>query len=200
MLEPCALAAWILDPRIDATARISRVLALRYEGMSQHIKAARASGATQAEIDLIANRISRVEQDALALGYPPVRDRKGRCIGIAQPMPSTTELIGSVLNEEKIYRVLSAVSHGHSWAIRQLCYIEVGSEGRFRRFEKQVSIEGVTWQGLVAARSFGRALWHRCLYLGGNRKALAEVLETTLSAFHVGQDGRFWEHDYEQVA
>ena len=196
MLEPCALAAWILDPRIDATTRIGRVFALRYEGMVQHAKAARVMGASELDVRLITDRIDYVEQCALSLGYLPIRDRKGRRVGIAQNMPGTTDLIESVLDEQRIYRVLSAVSHGHNWAIRQLCFEAAGSDGRFKRFEKTASIDGLTWQGRVAARSLGRALWHRCLYLGGDREMLEKLLEDTLDVFGAEPEARFWRSGY----
>ena len=197
MLEPCALAAWILDPRIDAFVRVGRVFALRYEGMVQQRKAARALGATEADVAPITKRIDEVEQDALALRYPAVRYTNGRIRGIGQPMPVTTDLIESVLGEEAIYRTLSAVAHGHNWAIMQLCYKAAGPEGRFTKFEKTVSIEGLTWQGLVAAKSLGRALWHRCLYLGGDRENLKELLESTLDAFGAQPKARFWRSGYD---
>ena len=38
MLEPCSLAAWLLDPSIDARTRVGRAFALRYEGMKQQLK------------------------------------------------------------------------------------------------------------------------------------------------------------------
>ena len=197
MLEPSALAAWILDPRIDGTTRVGRVFALRYEGMAQHAKAARALGATQAEVDAIIQRIKQVEQDALKLGYPPIHDKTGRLIGIAQRMPGATDLIEVVLEEQKIYRVLSAVSHGHSWATRQLCYEQAGRDGQFWRFEKTVSIDGIAWQALAAARALGRALWHRCLYLGGDREALTKLLEQTFHTLGAASKARFWRRGYD---
>ena len=33
-------------------------------------------------------------------------------------MPSATEVIKLMLDEEVMYRILSAVAHGHNWAIR----------------------------------------------------------------------------------
>src|SRR5687768_9940331 len=38
LLEAAALASWILDPTIDVRTRVSRSLALRYEGLVQQLK------------------------------------------------------------------------------------------------------------------------------------------------------------------
>jgi hypothetical protein len=38
MLETCSLAAWLLDPAIDARTRVARIFALRYEGLEQQLK------------------------------------------------------------------------------------------------------------------------------------------------------------------
>lgn len=37
-------------------------------------------------------------------------------------MPGATDMISKVLHEEKAYRLLSGVAHGHSWAIAQLSF------------------------------------------------------------------------------
>lgn len=123
MLESCAVATWLLDPSIDAQSRVSRVFAVRYEGLEQQVTFARTGGFSAADIDAQKSRIDYVERDAQALGFKRIDDRKGNRIGIAEVMPSATDLIKITLNEDRMYRALSAVAHGHHWAIRQLCYV-----------------------------------------------------------------------------
>ena len=65
MLEPCALASWLLDPRIDAHTRVGRVLALRYEGLEQQLKLIRADGESDNSLQEIRDHIDEVALDAL---------------------------------------------------------------------------------------------------------------------------------------
>ena len=120
MLESCALASWLLDPRINARTRVGRVFALRYEGMKQELKFVRATGGSGEDLQSLEKRSDEVEQVALKLGYPPIVNKKGKQLGIGQKMPSATEVVKLMLDEEEMYRLLSAVTHGHGWAIRGL--------------------------------------------------------------------------------
>nr|MDQ5827016.1 hypothetical protein [Chloroflexota bacterium] len=108
LLESCALAAWLLDPDIDASTRMGRCFAFRYEGFVQQIKCLRVDK-RQAEIDLVKKRMTQVEQDAVSLGYPRLLNN-GAINGIAQHMPGITELIGTTLDMETAYRLLSGVA------------------------------------------------------------------------------------------
>ena len=66
------------------------------------------------EIQGTKDRIDEVEQDALETGYAPIAK-----------MPSATDVIKQMLDEEEMYRLLSAVTHGHNWAIRGLVFSPV---------------------------------------------------------------------------
>src|ERR1043165_5452333 len=69
LLESCALAAWFLDPAIDAKTRVGRCFAFRYVGFVQQFKYFQVEK-RQSEIDKAQKRMIKVEQDALSLGYP----------------------------------------------------------------------------------------------------------------------------------
>ena len=56
---------------------------------------------------------------------PPIVNKKGKRLGIGQKMPSATEVVKLMLDEEEMYRLLSAVTHGHDWAIRGLGFSPV---------------------------------------------------------------------------
>ena len=119
ILEPCALATWLLDPSIDVKTRVEDALALRFEGMDQQIKMMRTAHRVE-HIEAISRRIDKVEQEAISLGYEATTNRNGRRIGIRQVMPTATSIVGETLNEEVTYRLLSAVTHGHHWAVHSL--------------------------------------------------------------------------------
>jgi hypothetical protein len=205
MMETCGLATWLLDPNIDATARVSRVFARRYEGMQQQVKFARAAGFPATDIDAQKARIDAVERDALALGFKRIEDRFRKRIGIAEQMPSATELIKITLDEEKMYRALSAVAHGHHWAIQQLCYEASESDDedvggtKTKAFKKQASIDKTAWVGLCAVRALIRPVWNQCRYFGWNHQEFEELFENVADRLSVKAPPRFW-RTYPAVA
>jgi len=83
LLESCALAAWFLDPTIDAQTRVRRCFAFRYTGFIQQIKLFQVEK-RQSEIDQVRQRLLKVEQEALSLRYPQILNKKGDINGIAQ--------------------------------------------------------------------------------------------------------------------
>lgn len=198
MLESSALAAWLLDPGIDAHARARRVFALRYEGMEQYKKLGRAMKAPEAEIAAQEARIDAVENDAKALGFARVENSKKKRIGIGEQMPTATDLIRDVLGEEKMYRMLSGVAHGHHWASRQLCYVESTENdeqigGTFAKaFKKAISVDKVALLNFCGVRSFIRALWNECRYFGWNGFHFEEVFENVADRLQMSTPIRFW--------
>ena len=119
MLEPCARAAWLLDPEIDADTRIKRTFAVRFDGTKHDLKFARAMNQPKPAQDKIEKRIAKVELDAITLGFSKLRDKRTKksIVGIGVMMPTATDIVKKVLDEEGAYRVFSAVSHGHPGAI-----------------------------------------------------------------------------------
>jgi hypothetical protein len=197
MLESCALSAWLLDPLIDARTRVGRVFAHRYEGLKQQLKFGRFIGRSAAEISAEENRIDAVEQDVLNLGYPRVLDRNGKRIGFCQQMPSTTDMIDTVLNEGKNYRMLSAIAHGHHWAINGLCYKPVVGDTDFggvpaKVFEKTDNLTGIVLLGLCAMKALARPLWNQCHYFGWDSLRLEESLEKVADILQAAPAVRFW--------
>lgn len=200
MLESCAISAWLLDPRIDAERRISRVFAMRYEGMEQQLKYGRCIKRPESDMQELAVRIDDVEQIAIDLGYARVLNSRGQRTGIGERMPNATELIRSELDEEDMYRLLSAVAHGHSWAIMQLGFKPTSAAGSAPQmgstpmyiFEKQVYVAGLAYLGVHGARALARALWNQYQYMGWNQLALEEVLEDVFDILQAKPTVRFW--------
>ena len=160
---------------------------------------ARATGVPQTQIEKLKARINEVEQDALADGFQPVTDKHGKRIGIGQPMPVATDMIEDVLGEGKMYCILSAVTHGHSYAIRGLNYVPVEQPGQgsygdvpVKTFQKCVNIAGIALLGLCAARALARPLWNQCHYFGWNALRLEELLENVCDKIGDKPEHRFW--------
>ena len=127
MLEPCARSAWLMEQGIGADSRIQRTFAIRFDGMEQDLKFARSMN--QPVQDKIKAGIEDLERDALGLGYRKLRDKRNRRTGIGIEMPSATEIVREVLDEEGAYRIFSAVEHGQTGTIRQLSYAALPSSG-----------------------------------------------------------------------
>ena len=202
MLEPCARAAWLLDPAIDADTRIKRTFAVRFDGMEHDLKFARAMNQPKATLEAIEKRIAKVELDAIALGFPKLRDKrtKKRIVGIGVTMPMATDIVKDVLDEEGAYRIFSAVSHGQAGVIRQLSLTPVSGTGSTvqmgggsaRAFKKTVDPDRMRWLGLVAAMAFARPLWYEFGYAGWNRSQLRNLFEKKFDRLGARAAVRFW--------
>ena len=192
MLEPCALASWLLDPRIDAHTRVGRGLALRYAGLEQQLKLIRADAESEnylQEIQGIKDRIDEVDQDALETGYASIAK-----------MPSATDVIKLMLDEESTYRLLSAVTHGHNWALMALgltCAPEgdpspdVGGVS-VTMFKKTVDVDKLALLGFIAAETFAKPVWDKCNYAGWDKERLIGVLDSTFDKLGLRASKRFW--------
>ena len=197
MLESCSLAAWLLDPTIDAHMRVGRVFTLRYEEMEQQVKFLRAVGKDPALLQKQIDRIDTVEQTVLGLGYPRATDKKGKRIGFVEEMPTTTQMIKMMLNDEWSYRLLSAVAHGHSWAIRGLGWTFFGpdvtvGDVQLRRFEKTVNPDAIAIMGLSAAKALTRPLWNQSRYFGWNAEQWKALFECVFDKLGGSDNQRFW--------
>lgn len=195
LLESCALAAWFLDPDIDVRTRVGRCFAFRHEGFVQQIKCFQVEK-RQAEIDLVQKRMTQVEQDAVSLGYPRLLKKSGAINGIAQHMPGITELIGTTLDLETEYRLLSGVAHGHHWAIQQLGFQDVEAQGAggqaVKALEKYVHPNVALYLGLIATSSFARVIWYLWRLYGWELKEVEHLLDTTFDRLHAKAELRFW--------
>jgi hypothetical protein len=202
VIESSALASWLLDPSLDARTRVQRSLAFRYEGLDQQFKFLQAIG-NNSMASSVLDRITRAEGVALELGFPKLVDKKGKRIGIGLPMPSSTEIIKTTLNEEGVYRILSAAIHGHLWALQQLSYrrmdeasIRLGGNNKtsaeVHLFEKHLEPFQVVFLCLKASNAFTKAVWYMCQVFGWDLVGLGNILDTAFDIMRVGDDNRFW--------
>lgn len=200
MLEMSAIGAWVLDPAISSHERIARVFAIRFDAIDQQLKFGRCIQVDQQKIVDLEQRLLDVERDASLAGYLPVRNKKGAMIGIGMQMPGATEMIRDVLGDEWLYRLLSAVAHGHHWAVMQLGFEDksqqsppaaVGSTP-MKTFHKAVSINSFALFGLHGFLAFGRVLWNASHYLGWDSAAIQSILDDTADAMIAKPEVRFW--------
>jgi hypothetical protein len=197
MLESCSLAAWMLDPTIDARLRAGRVFTLRYEEMSQQATLLRTVQNDPPALHKLVARIEAVEQQAVSMGYPRALDKKGKRVGFVEKMPTATEMIRMMLNDEWSYRLLSAVAHGHTWAIRGLGWSQFGPEFKvgnvtLKQLEKSVNPHAIAIMGLSAAKAFVRPVWNQCRFYGWNALQFEEVFENVFDKMATKDNQRFW--------
>lgn len=196
LLESCALASWFLDPTIDAITRVGRYLGFRYEGFVQQIKLFSISGKEQENLNQIKERMHRVEQDALKLGYPRIRNRLGEIDGIGIRLPNRTILIGKTLNWEVEYRLLSAIAHGHHWATHQVGFRIVeftDSERNIRKgLEKYINPAFVLYAANIAITSFAQVLWYIWRLYGWNLNEISNYLDVTFDRLKYTEKRRLW--------
>ncbi len=195
LLESCAMAYWFLDPSIDAMNRVGRSFAFRFKGFEEQIKYFRKIN-DQSKMDFAQNRIIKVENDAMALGFPQLLNDKGRVNGIAQYMPSITDLIETTLNGESDYRLLSAVAHGHHWATHQIGFRVVEMENPQGKLAKALIKTAhpnfIMYIGLIAVTSFSKVLWNMWQLYGWNLDELKNLLELTYDQLKYSSQVRFW--------
>ena len=162
----------MLDADITVQIRVQRSLAFRYEGLGQQLKFLKSIGKHD-EHDKLVRRIDSIESAAIALGFNKVIDGRGRRIGIGRVMPRVTEIIGDVLDEEETYRLLSAMAHGHLWALHPLGMRTVNSQSTAswdsvhadtKATQKHLRPEAISYLCVVTASVFTKALW-RAAYL-----------------------------------
>jgi hypothetical protein len=97
-----------------------------------------------------------------------------------------------------MYRLLSAVAHGHSWAIRQLCYSPSDGEDeqiggtQVKAFKKAVGVDKIAVLGQCGVRAFIRALWNQCRYNGWDSLGFEELFEKVADKISVPNGRRFW--------
>jgi hypothetical protein len=183
VIESSALASWLLDTDIDPKLRVTRSLALRFEGLSQQLKFARATE-NQVSIKKAQDRIDTVVTEATGAGFVVTRDDKGRVTSIGQAMLSFTDL-AKVFDEESTYRLCSAITHAHSWALQQLSFqVEEGKADNesdtdpvyFLR--KAVNPIGLGYLSLKAAEGFARPLLYKARLFGWNVNSLEASFRT----------------------
>jgi len=195
ILEATAVAVWLLDPSIKAKERVGRSLALRYEGLEQQGKYCRLTDAVVAR--QVEERIVEMENQAVSWGFSLLRGRDGRRVGIGVPMPSSTSLIGSALNDEGMYRLLSGVAHAHFWAVYPLSFsvalaADAESTAGYLVSGKQVNVLGMRALAATGAGAVGRVGWFQSSFYGWERLELRRRLEPIFDELAVPTQKRPW--------
>lgn len=119
VLETSAITTWLLDLTISAKERIYRSYAFRCEGLTQQVKFSRV--ANLPDLTKAEQGLSDVIDQAKSEGLETRDDKNGK-LEVVKFIPSFTDLVRDQLNEEASYRLLSAITHAHPWAVQQISF------------------------------------------------------------------------------
>jgi hypothetical protein len=202
LLEASALACWLFEPNVDAPSRVQRSLAFRFEGLCQQRKWARAAGQA-ADLDNASGRIRHAERVALELGFTSEKQQQDKRPGVGISMPSVTDLIKNELDEEATYRLLSAMAHGHHWALIQLGFQKIDEApatalgmppggGLGKPLEKALRPEFVAFLCVTALINFTKPVWRLALLFDWDTQKLADILDSVFDAVNISTGKRFW--------
>ncbi len=161
-LEAGAIASWLMDPTIDRNGRLERSFAFRYSGLEQQRKLANSMGLHK-KAEKINSRISEVENHAINIGFSKLTNDKGKRIGIGIVMPSITDLIGNMFDKESLYRLTSAIAHGHTWAIKTFSFTETDEK---YVHTKELSFTSIIFLSVEIAHIFALTIWRKANLYG----------------------------------
>lgn len=187
-LEACAIALWLLDESISGSERLKRSFAYRYHALEEQRKCANSFGNANSAKQCI-EAIEQIEKEAEKLGYPKLGDSKKRQ-GVGMIRPRNTDLIRDKLNKESLYRLTSALAHGHHWAFMALCFKPTEEKYAYEKYLEPIAIN---YLAIQIAHAFGLSVWEKAKLYGWDLNRLRKALDSAWSSFRMeNEDYMFW--------
>jgi len=194
MIESSAISTWLFQMGIGPKERVSRSLSLRYAALREQEKMARYDGDNK-KVQDIKDRIESIENLAVELGFPVLKNKKKQRTGIAQIRPSITTLIEKQFKGENLYRMLSGMAHSDYTILTALSFFRTDLE----RTHGAVLIRAVPTQiqsALVthAATIYAKCVWLRTIQFGFDAANVAVLLEELYNDLMIADtnNARFW--------
>lgn len=185
VLETSALSIWFFDTSINVDERVRRSFAFHYEGLYQK-KMFMQSTKGMFDAQAIDLQIDEIEKISLRLGFAKVVDRNGKRIGVGQQMPSITKLVTTMLNKEQEYRLLSAMTHAHPWALQHFGFIKtqdnqiIFENVKGSHFEKHLSPESILFLCVDSINNLFSSLLMNFNLFGWDPKPLATAADNAI--------------------
>jgi len=182
LFESAAVATWFLDPQIDVTERVKRSFAFRYVGLMQQTKLPGIDPHIPDPEVHPKVMIDKMEEEAKKLGFAPVRSSNNPKVrtGVGMLMPSITSLVASQLDREKDYRMLSAIAHGHHWALPLLGYgLSVRDGVKAATMEPATYPSVFAYLGLAGFVSLQKPVGYFFKVNGGDSTAVDDLFKCT---------------------
>jgi len=194
LLEAASIASWQLDVGIDAYERVSRNFALRFTSMTQSRKIAVARGELT-EASRLDQRMNEMENIALSLGYPLVRNKHGKRDGIGQRKPNITELAESQYDFSIIYKFISSIAHCDSDVVAKLGFENVGKATDGQPIvQRSIDLEELNAILANALMLYMKPFWLLTVQFGFNQQTTSAALEQACDEYGVSEDAnvRIW--------
>lgn len=179
-MEVAAVSCWILDPSIDYTRRLARSFALRRKGLDEYAKYIREN--PKADDGRLTDQYEYLREKAIEYRLPK------------ELVPPTTELICKVFGDRGYYRIGSAVTHGHTWALVEAGFIQSDHdiEKGFVYLHKALKPNLLLYLIVLALESLTRPAWALATYIGMERMAIAKAFDRAYDDLQMTGDRRFW--------
>lgn len=177
IIESSAVSVWFMDNKADVLERIKRGYAYRYSGMIEQLKLGKLTSDQQA-IDYLTQRIEELERETILMEIQPLRDKNGKRTGLGRPMPSYTEIIREQTKNEPLYRIFSALIHGHSWALTQTCFSQIQRDDRVI-LEKKLHPSSICYLSMIITNTIFKPMISKAIYFGWDIKAIASLYIST---------------------
>ncbi|MGD9116530.1 MAG: hypothetical protein PVJ61_05055 [Dehalococcoidia bacterium] len=182
ILEATAISVWLLDETINLNERISRSYAFRCKGLDQRVTFAQATKNPSQLSDAERQR-DKVLMKAKGMGLTNY-DKNGK-IKLISPMPNTTNLVRDYLGEEDTYRLLSAMTHAHLWALIALGLSPVADIPNGKLMEKSLSLNSVGYLTFKALNALQKAIMGKCKLFGWPIEDIKKVFNNKLRTLAV---------------
>ncbi len=197
VLESSATSLWLLAKGISAKERVTRSMALRYQHLldartfwrEASEKDSRNQEKVRAGVQDLAQQLLKIEKTAKVRNIKLKYDDKGRVKGVGNGVPDFVVLIEKSLGERQMYRLLSGLAHGRTWAQLALSLRSVeGVKAVTQHLEPLNAIlamvDAIIW--------FSRAVWAYFDLTGRDLGSLKKVLEQQYDQAHLKAETRFW--------
>lgn len=190
-LEAAAYGCWLMDPDIEVRDRIARSLAFRFGGLLHQKKAADSMG-DEHGVRHAKERIQEIQADTRRLGFEEKIDKKGRVVGVATTLPSSTACIRDNLFNESGYRILSSIAHSHPSAMISVSF-KAKNESEPSLLSKNLSVESACWLLMTAADAFSAIAWRQASYFGYDLEEFRHSLDEIYDGMGIKKERRFWQ-------
>jgi hypothetical protein len=190
ILTSAAIAEWLSDGNISTTDRVGRSMSFRYEGIRQQRTLLNLKGSEE-ELQRVEGRLTAIVMDAARRGVPTSEDESGHAQKLTRKVPPDTKLAASSLQAEWQYRLLSAVSHGHSWALRATGFQQSADvpHGFVTRDASPLIIGSLLHWSI---EWFLRPAWSQAILMGWLLRDLAKASEAAYDRLGFPPSQRFW--------
>lgn len=189
-LEAAAFGCWLMDADIAVRDRVARSLAFRFGGLLHQKKTADSMGDDNG-VRHAKERIQEIKVDAQELGFEEKIDKKGRVIGVATTLPSSTECIRDNLFNESGYRILSSIAHSHPSAMISVSF-KAKNKAEPSLISKNLSVGSACWLLMTAADAFSAIAWRQATYFGYNLEEFRNLLDDIYDGMGIRTESRFW--------